>query len=335
MAALQEERFDSALLMIAQQSQGIEPLLDAVFSFLRRKTDFFTGAPPEMIAEKVMAAVKKQSDLADVTKSEKNKKRTQEDKKMEAARKAAALKAKEQEAINKAKALKKNEEVTKLKEAKKAKKTVSEPVEVGSDGAFDMDAADEKEVIEKEEEAAEAVDEEEEDKIPPPVGNGMVMEKYTWSQQLADLQIVVPVPEGTKTKQLKVDMTSSKLSVGMKGQEPILAGKFHKKILLDDSFWTLEDNKEVVFTLLKANQMEWWKCVVEGEPEIDTTKVNPENSKLGDLDGETRQTVEKMMYDQRQKAMGLPSADEQQKNEVLQKFMKEHPEMDFSQAKIS
>jgi hypothetical protein len=37
MSALQDERFDAPLLMIAQQSQGIEPLLDAVFSFLRRK----------------------------------------------------------------------------------------------------------------------------------------------------------------------------------------------------------------------------------------------------------------------------------------------------------
>ena len=132
-------------------------------------------------------------------------------------------------------------------------------------------------------------------------------------------------------------MLPSTIKISIKGQPPIVDGKWCKKIKPDDSLWTVEndgDKRVLQMTLSKGDQMTWWDYCVEGEAKIDTQKIEPENSKLSDLDGDTRQTVEKMMYDQRQKQMGLPSSDEQMKKDKLAEFMKAHPEMDFSKAKF-
>ena len=63
----------------------------------------------------------------------------------------------------------------------------------------------------------------------------------------------------------------------------------------------LDDQREIMLHLEKANQQQWWNCVIQGGPTIDTTKIQPDNSKLSDLDGETRAMVEKMMFDNQQK----------------------------------
>ena len=112
------------------------------------------------------------------------------------------------------------------------------------------------------------------------------------------------------------------------------------KLKADDSIWTVEDaedgSKVVHLAIQKwAGQWHWWDSAIKGDPKIDTQKIEPESSNLSDLDGETRATVEKMMFDQRQKQMGLPSSDELKKQEMLKNFMKQHPEMDFSKVKMN
>lgn len=320
-----EEKFDGLFLTLAQQSQGIEPLLDNLFSFLRRKTDFFVGASPEMVEDIVLKAVKKHAELSEKEQLEKKLKKEKEEK------------LKQQKLEKK----RKEEEAKKLKETPKEDDGI---LELTGDGSFDTAhlKAEPESVMEKGEETVpeepevdnRTEEEKEEDNTPPPPGNGGKTDKFVWTQSLSELTVNIPMPPNTKAKMLDVSITNSKLKVGLKGAPPAVDGELHKRVIVEDSFWTFEDG-EVVVSLTKDNKMEWWKCVMVGDPEINTQKVQPENSKLSDLDGETRQTVEKMMFDQRQKAMGKPTADEMQKQEMLNKFMAAHPEMDFSKAKFT
>ena len=53
-----------------------------------------------------------------------------------------------------------------------------------------------------------------------------------------------------------------------------------------------EDQESVLIHLEKLNQQQWWENVLTHHPKIDTTKIQPENSKLRDLDGETRYALQ-------------------------------------------
>jgi len=160
---------------------------------------------------------------------------------------------------------------------------------------------------------------------------------YKWTQTIKDVDITVAIAGNLKGRDLDVKLTKTKLKVAIKGQDPIIDGDLPHPIHVDESTWTLEpvpSGKEISIHLDKINKMEWWAHVVTTAPKIDVTKITPENSNLGDLDGDTRQMVEKMMFDQRQKEMGLPTSEEQKKADILKKFQEQHPEMDFSKAKI-
>ena len=146
------------------------------------------------------------------------------------------------------------------------------------------------------------------------------------------------LPDGCKAKDLKVDMKNKNCKLQIQGQT-VVDLEWCKPIKLDDSLWCIETDKDgkrcLQLQLTKHKDQNWWDCVWNGEAKINTGNVEPENSKLGDLDGETRGVVEKMMFDQRQKQKGELIPAEVGIRDKLDQFMKAHPEMDFSKTKFS
>eukprot|EP00127_Corallochytrium_limacisporum_P003428 Clim_evm56s149 gene=Clim_evmTU56s149 len=296
-----QDQFDGMLLAVAQQTSGIDELLDVFFGFLDRKTDFYSNPQqdPKAAVDRVFKRYCKAKQSVPSKSTPASIQEIKEERPAEDVMQTIEAERKKQE---------------ELVAAATAKKT---------EGPKDSGET-------KEEDGPE------EGKQMPNVGNGGFADNYIWSQTLADVEIRLPtqIDARLKGRDIVVDIGRRKLKVAIKNGKTLVDGELYNEVKADESFWTLEDGKTIVVQLNKINAMEWWESIVKGGPAIDTKKVEPENSNLSDLDGDTRQMVEKMMYDQRQKQMGLPTSDEQKKQDMLNKFMAQHPEMDFSNAKI-
>ncbi|XP_035457337.2 nuclear migration protein nudC [Spodoptera frugiperda] len=321
------ERFDTMLLAMAQQHEGgVKDLLNTIVGFLARKTDFFTGGKggewEQVVKDTFYVHAKKAKDEADKIKREKEEadrrlKDIQQKKEQE--RMAQDFEPASVTEITDQEAVKIQEDIDKEKKTQ---------TEVGSGDGTPVEP-------ESAAEAEEEDDPKEKGKLKPNAGNGCDLENYRWTQTLEEVELRVPLRQVLRPRDLTVIINKKHLKVGIKGQPLIIDGELDAEVKIEESTWVLQDGRNLLINLEKVNKMNWWGRLVTTDPEISTRKINPEPSKLSDLDGETRGLVEKMMYDQRQKEMGLPTSDEQKKQDVLKKFMEQHPEMDFSKCKFN
>jgi len=153
---------------------------------------------------------------------------------------------------------------------------------------------------------------------------------YKWTQDISSVMVIIRFEQGINKKSVKTTFGKKSIKVVVAGfEKPIIEGTLHKEIDEDESYWQIEDSKELILNLQKKIGT-WWDCVVEGHPKIDTSMIDPPQANLSDLDPEMRSTVEKMMFDQAAKATGGPTSEDRIREENIRKLKSMHPNVDFS-----
>jgi len=125
---------------------------------------------------------------------------------------------------------------------------------------------------------------------------------YEWEQSLEDLIIYIKLPEGVKSKQLKINIDNNSVSVGLKNVEkPYLKEELVAGINKSESTWTVSDGV-IEINLTKHTIGETWPCVFKGHALQKLNNLEKENAK---------------------------------KQMLLERFQRENPHMDFSQAQFN
>ena len=184
-----DEKFDGMLFTLAGQHQGgIFEVLDTLFSFLARKTDFYYGGEKGQ-AEKIMLEKFKKYENVAYEKHERE-----------------IAEREEKDRIRREKLKKEKEEAT-----------ASKIVEVNDDEAEKIMAAEELKKKEdavvkaKSEEPKKADDEEESEedkgKMLPNSGNGADLKNYNWVQTLAEVDVNIPTGVRVKSRDCSIAIT--------------------------------------------------------------------------------------------------------------------------------
>ena len=147
-----------------------------------------------------------------------------------------------------------------------------------------------------------------------PVGNGGTTKSYTWTQNLEECSVIVPIPDVLRAKDLKVEIKSTSVSVRSKqaaaddGDTTLfLEGKLVDLIVPDESTWTLEGGV-LLLTLYKKTKT-FWSTIIEGDAKIDTSLVDSRRH-ITDYDESTQASIRKIMFEQNQAKQGFPTSEQ-------------------------
>lgn len=279
------KEWDAPLVILAQKSQGdLRQLLHAFFSFLHRRTDFYVIRPSgtsgssmgfhEGEAEQILLAAFRQFPLVKISSGG-----------------ASSTKHSGEGVLSSSRIMK-------------------QPIEEGSKV---HDDATTNNMREETQQVMSTVRMTEEGKQIPE-GNGGRTERYQWTQTVSEITVITRLPKGTRAKDLQVTIRPTSISVLRKDAMAatpadafLLDGDLVERIRPEESTWTIESNA-LLLTLEKVKKT-WWATVLVGDDEIDTHLIDS-TRKISDYDESTQGALRKIMFDQNQQRLGLPTSDE-------------------------
>ena len=102
---------------------------------------------------------------------------------------------------------------------------------------------------------------------------------YEWDQTLDECNFYVRTPPGVKAKILDVEVTSTSVKFGIKGNPPYLHHELTEQVKAADSFWTLEDG-ELHMQMTKLHKGRPWVSLFKGHGGLDPAAEEAEKARL-------------------------------------------------------
>ena len=298
------------LVALTNQCQGdLRKLMFCFFSFLNRRTDFYLVPPvedvtagvakmgfPEGDAEKLLLAAFRQFPLRRIPQ-----------KKQQAP--AGPSKTSITDISTPADSAKKDTAPGKDAASKVAALTKKDATEDDADKTTETKKAGASASAETSEAPEDAVRLTEEG-VQIPVGNGGSTKRYKWTQTTEECSVLIGIPTDLHAKDLSVTIKALSVVVktkkALEGESEVhtfLEGDLFDKCVPDESTWTLEGGVMVI--QLYKQLRTFWKTIMEGDDEIDTTLVDSRR-KIAEYDESTQAEIRKIMFDQNQARKGLP-----------------------------
>ncbi|XP_022122721.1 nudC domain-containing protein 3 [Pieris rapae] len=147
--------------------------------------------------------------------------------------------------------------------------------------------------------------------------NGAVRDKYTWSQTITDLDVILNLPSNVRSaKDLNVIINPGDISVISRHQDIIVKDSLPFKIKTLECFWSISEGRLLIH--LEKMQERWWDRLLNNEEPINLDKIDCSRF-LNELPEDHIAKVRELQWNQEQKMKGLPTSDEIRNIELLKK----------------